>query len=161
VPFDGLPSSPARDLSDDAIEALLAALPTNNVLVVLDAGFTGPGSRSGSPSGKGKCVVRAGSGKAVAPTSVDGMSHELARPGYVFVSGAQDGAAPGESNQLRNGVFTHYFVEGLRGAANPGGKTTSAQQAFEYAAPRTSANEAGQSPQLIDRRGKKFALASR
>ena len=82
-------------------------------------------------------MLRAGSGKAVAPRSVDGMSHELARPGYVFISAAQNGVAPGESNQLRNGVFTHYFVEGLRGAANPGRKTTSAQQAFEYAAPRT------------------------
>jgi uncharacterized caspase-like protein len=161
VPFDGLTTSPAGDLSDDTIEALLSALPTNNVLVVLDAGFTGTGSRSGSPSGKEKCVLRARSGKAIAPHSVDGMSHELARPGYIFVSGAQNGAAPGESNQLRNGVFTHYFVEGLRGGANSGSKTASAQQAFEYAAPRTSAHEGGQSPQLIDKRGKKFALASR
>jgi len=148
-------------LSDDAIELLLAALPTNNVLVILDAGFSGVGSRYGSPSGKEKCVLRSASGKAVAPHSVDGMSHELARPGYVFISGSQNGAAPGESNQLRNGVFTHYFVEGLRGGANPGSKSSSAQQAFEYAAPRTSAHEAGQSPQLIDKRGKKFSLAAR
>jgi len=161
VPFDGLTTSPARDLSDDSIEALLSALPTNNVLVILDAGFTGMSSRSGSPSGKEKCVLRVGSGMVIAPQSVDGMSHELARPGYVFISGAQNGAAPGESSQLRNGVFTHYFVEGLRGAAGTGGNTTSAQQAFEYAAPRTSAHEAGQSPQLIDKRGKKFSLSSR
>jgi uncharacterized caspase-like protein len=149
VPYDGLPASPARDLNDDAIEALLSALPTNNVLVILDAGFTGVGSRTGIPSGKEKCVLRAGSGKSVAPRSVDGMTHELARPGYVVISAAQNGVAPKESNQLRNGVFTYYFVEGLRGAANAG-KKTSAQQAFEYAAPRTSAYEAGQSPQLID-----------
>jgi uncharacterized caspase-like protein len=161
VPYDGLASSTARDLSDDAIETLLAALPTNNVLIVLDAGFTGMSSRSGSPSAKEKCVLRVGSGKAVAPLSVDGMSHELARPGYVFISGAQNGMAPGESSQLRNGVFTYYFVEGMRGTANSGSKTTSAQQAFEYAAPRTSAHEAGQSPQLIDKRGKKFRLSSR
>ena len=161
MPFDGALTSPARDLSDDVLEALLAALPTNNVLVVLDTGFSGTGSRFGSPSGKEKYVVRAGSAKAVAPQSVDGMSHELARPGYIFISAAQNGAAPGESNQLRNGVFTHYFVEGLRGAANPGGKSISAQRAFEYAAPRTSGSEAGQSPQLIDKRGKKFALSSR
>jgi len=161
VPFDGLSTSSVGDLSDDVIEALLAALPTNNVLVVLDAGFAGMGSRSGVPSGKEKCVLRAGSGKAVAPQSVDGMSHELARPGYVFISAAQNGAAPGESNQLRNGVFTHYFVEGLRGAAKTSGKTTSAQQAFEYAAPRTSAHSAGQSPQLIDKRAKKFAVTTR
>lgn len=161
VPFDAMSTSSARDLSDDAIEALLSALPTNNVLVILDAGFTGVGSRSGIPSEKERCVLRPGSGKAVAPHSVDGMSHELARPGYVFVSGAQNGMAPGESSQLRNGVFTHYYVAGLRGAANPSRKSTSAQQAFEYAAPRTSAHETGQSPQLIDKRGKNFVLTAR
>ncbi len=160
VPFDGLTTSSARDLSDDAIESLLAALPTNNVLVILDAGFSGPGSRSGIASEKERCILRAGNGKAVAPHSVDGMSHELARPGYVFISGAQNGVAPGESSQLRNGVFTHYFVEGLRGAANPTRKTTSAQQAFTYAAPRTSAQEPAQSPQLIDKRSKKFPLTA-
>jgi uncharacterized caspase-like protein len=161
VPYEGLTTSPSRDLSDDTIEALLSALPMNNVLVVLDVGFTGMGSRSGRPSGAEKYVLRAGSGKAIAPQSVDGMSHELARPGYIFISAAQDGVAPSESNQLRNGVFTHYFVEGLRGAATPSKKTTSAKQAFEYAAPRISAHEAGQSPQLIDKRGKKLALTAR
>ncbi len=161
VPYDGLTTSTARDLSDDALEALLSALPTNNVLVILDAGFSGVGSRSGLPSEKEKCVLRAGIGNSVAPHSVDGMSHELARPGYIFISGAQNGVAPGENNQLRNGVFTYYFVEGLRGAANPSRKTVSAQQAFEYSAPRTAASEAGQSPQLIDKRGKKFSLTAR
>jgi len=161
VPYDGLPTSSARDLSDDTLEALLSALPTNNVLVILDAGFSGVGSRAGSPSEKEKCLLRAGSGKAVAPQSVDGMSHELARPGYVFISAAQNGVAPGENSQLRNGVFTYYYLEGLRGAANPSRKTVTAQQAFEYAAPRTSAQEPRLSPQLIDKRGKKMALATR
>jgi uncharacterized caspase-like protein len=68
--------------------------------------------------------------------------------------------APAESSQLRNGVFTYYFVEGLRGAATTG-KKTSAQQAFAYAAPRTTAYEAGQSPQIIDNKGKKFDLTAR
>lgn len=157
VPFDGQATSLGRDLSDDAIEALLAALPTNNVVVILDAGFSGAGYRSGSPSEKEKFLLRVG-GKAVAPQSVDGMSHELARPGYIFISAAQQGAAPRESSRLRNGVFTHHFVEGMRGAANPGRKTITVQQAFEYAAPRTSADESGQSPQIFDKRGKNLYL---
>ena len=158
VPFDGQVGSSARDLSDDTIEALLAALPTNNVMVILDVGFTGATSRAGIPSDKDKCLVRPGSGRAIAPSTVDGMSHELARPGYVFISSAQNGVAPRESSQLRNGVFTHYFVEGMRGAANPGRRTVTARRAFEYAAPRTSAYEAGQTPQFIDKRGKNFNL---
>lgn len=158
VPFDGLATSSGRDLNDDAIEALLAALPTNNVVVILDAGFSGTRSPSGSSSGREKFLLRAGSGKAVAPQIVDGMSHELARPGYIFISSAQRGAAPRESSQLHNGVFTHYFVEGMRGAANPSRKTITVQQAFEYAAPRTSADESGQAPQISDKRGKDLYL---
>jgi len=149
VPFDGLTTSTAEDLSDDTIEALLAALPTNNVLVILDAGFAGVDSRFRIPSEKEKCVQRANSGKTFSPQSVDGMSHDLARPGYVFISAAQNGTSPGESNHLRNGIFTYYFVEGLGGAAH-NGKKISAQQAFAYAATRTTAFQAGQSPQIID-----------
>ena len=158
VPFDGQASSPAQDLSDDTLEALLAALPTSNVLVILDTGFTATTSRSGIPSDREKCLLRSGKVKTVAPSIVDGMGPELARPGYVFISSAQNGAAPRESSQLRNGVFTHYFVEGMRGAANTGRKTVTAQLAFQYAATRTSAYEAGQTPQLIDKRGKNFNL---
>jgi uncharacterized caspase-like protein len=160
VPYDAQPNSPAGDLSDDEIEVLLSALPTNNVLVVLDVGFAGTSSRPGIPSAKERCLLRAGGGPAVSPRSVDGMSHDLARPGYVFISASQNGVAPAESGQLRNGVFTYYFVEGLRGAANTGNKT-SAQQAFGYAAPRTAAYEAGQSPQLVDNKGRKFDLTAR
>jgi uncharacterized caspase-like protein len=160
VPFEGLPNSVARDLCDDELEALFAALPTNNVLVILDTGFSGAGSRPGFPLEREKSLLRTGSGKSIAPRSVDGMSRELARPGYLYMTASQNGVSPGESSQLRNGVFTHFYVEGLRGAANPTKKTTTAQQAFEYAAPRTAAYEPGQSPQLIDKRSKKFGLAS-
>ena len=159
VPYDALPNSTARDLSDDELEALCLALPTNNVLIVLDTGFAGDSLRSGAASGTEKFAARTGNG-TVAPGSIDGMSHDLARPGYTFISAARGGAAPSESNQLHNGVFTHYFVEGLRGAANPGKKTVSAQQAFEYAAPRTAANASGQAPQLVDNRGKSFRVTT-
>ena len=161
VPYDGLPNSVARDLSDDTLQSLFAALPTNNVLIILDTGFVGAGSRPGFASVRDKSLLRANGGRAIAPQSDDGMSHGLARPGYVFISAAQGGTAPAESNQLRNGVFTHYFIEGLRGAATPGKKTTSAQQAFEYAGPRTAGHEPGQTPLLIDKRGKRFGLTSR
>jgi uncharacterized caspase-like protein len=159
IPYDGQANSTARDLSDDALEGLLASLPTDSVLVVIDAGFTGTGSRA--PLEKEKFAQRPGNGRSIAPRNVDGMSHELARPGFTYISAAQDGAAPCESSQLRNGVFTYYFVEGLRGAANPSRKTISAQQAYEYAAPRTSMLEPGQVPQFTDKQGKKYALTAR
>lgn len=159
VPYDALPYSPAQDLSDDELEALFSSLPTNNVLIVLDTGFA---QRAGSPTGREKSLVRppAGGGRPAAPPrSIDGMGRDLARPGYILISASQPGEAPVESNQLRNGVFTHFFTEGLRGAAAPGKKAVSAQQAYEYAVPRTLA-AAGQSPQMLDNRGKGYRLAT-
>jgi uncharacterized caspase-like protein len=159
VPFDALPNAPSRDLSDDELEALFSSLPTNNVLIVLDTGFA---ARAGSASGREKCLVRpgAGGGRSVSPRSIDGMGHDLARPGYLLITAAQAGEAPVENNQMRNGVFTYFFVEGLRGPANAGKKAVSAQQAFEYAGPRTASAAAGQSPQLIDNRGKGLRLTA-
>jgi uncharacterized caspase-like protein len=159
LPYDAQLNSSAQDLSDDELETLLSALPTHNVLIVLDAGFAGSASRAGVPSEKEKCLIRTSS-RQVSPRSVDGMSHDLARPGFVFVSAAQNGVAPAESSQLRHGVFSYYFLEGLRGAAGTG-KKTSAQQAFTYAAPHTSSSGSGQTPQMIDNLRKSFPLAAR
>lgn len=152
LPYDAAPGSPARDLSDDELEALFAALPTNNVLIILDTGFTG------AATGKEKCFARAGASRGRRPLGTDGMAHDLARPGFVFISSAQADDTGRESSQLRNGVFTYYLVEGLRGAANPGKSLVSAQQAFVYAAPRTTSYAAGQVPLLVDNRSKFFRV---
>ena len=151
LPYDAQPNSPVRDLSDDELEALLSALPTNNVLIVIDAGFSGAPARSGV-NGKEKSHAR-GSGRTT-PRGLDGVGHDLARPGYILLTAGLAGEPVLESTQLRNGVFTHYLVEGLGGAANAGKKSVSAQQAFEFAAPRTSSFSAGQAPQAINNRGK-------
>lgn len=158
VTYDAVPNSPAQDLSDDELEVLFSSLRTNNVLIVLDAGFS---CRGGASAGLEKCLMRAGvtGSRGGAPRSIDGIGHDLARPGYILITAASAGDAPLENNQLRNGVFTHYFVEGLRGSANPGKKAVAAQQAFEYASPRTAAVAGGQAPQLLDNRGKGFRLA--
>jgi uncharacterized caspase-like protein len=152
VPFDAVPNSPARDLSDDELEALFSALPTNNVLIILDTGFS-----CSTTSGREKCLVRPGD-RTRRPREIDGMAHDLARPGFIYISSAQAKDAGSESSQLRNGVFTYYLIEGLRGAANPGKKLVSAQQAFQYAAPRTTSYAAGQVPLLVDNRSKGFRV---
>jgi uncharacterized caspase-like protein len=123
VPYDAQYGSAADDLCDDDLEALFAALPTNNVVIILDTGFVGSSTRAGAaPSPKEKCVMRAPVGRSAAPRSVDGMSGELARPGYIFISAAQKGMAPIESSQLSNGVFTHYLLEAMRNAQSSGRK---------------------------------------
>jgi len=155
VPFDALPTSSSRDLSDDELEALFSALPTNNVLIVLDTGFSGA-----SASPREKWVARTAAGHGRKPLGIDGMAHDLARPGFLFISSAQAGEAGRESNELRNSVFTYHLVEGLRGAANPGKNQVTAQQAFEYAAPRTTSGAARQVPLFVDNRGKGFRVTA-
>ena len=156
LPYDAVPNSPTRDISDDELEALFSALPTNNVLIVLDTGFS-----SSTASGREKCLVRAAAGgRGRRPRGIDGMAHDLARPGFVYIAAAQSGEAGNESSQLRNSVFSYYLIEGLRGAANPGKTLVSAQQAFEYAAPRTTSYAAGQVPLLVDNRGKHLRITA-
>lgn len=152
LPYDALPGSPSRDLSDDDLEALLSALPTNNVLIILDTGFS-----SSNPSGREKSLVRIGS-RGRLPRGIDGMGHDLSRPGFIYMASAQPGEAGTESSQLRNSVFSYYLIEGLRGAANPGKNAVTAQQAFHYAAPRTTSYASGQLPLLIDNRGKNYRV---
>ena len=154
LPFDAVPGSPARDLSDDELEELFSALPTNNVLIILDTGFS-----TSRPSGREKSLVRTGS-RARRPRGIDGMAHDLARPGFVFVSSAQAGESGNESSQLRNSVFTYFLIEGLRGAANPGKNSITVQQAFQYAAPRTTSYASGQVPLLVDNRGKSYRVTA-
>lgn len=156
LPYDALTNLPNRDLSDDELEALFSTLPTNNILIVIDAGFA-CGAPTGVPGLRSRCYLRKGSGAAGA-RGIDGMTHDLARPGYVLLDASQGPEPAFESNQLRNGVFTYYLVEGMLGAASPRKKAVSAQQAFEYAASRTKAFSVGQSPQIIDNRGKRFGL---
>ncbi len=128
-PTDTLRNSRANDISDDVLVALLSALPTNNVLVVLDSSFSG------------------------------GFLDDLSQPGYMAMTASAANESPlEESNFLRNGVFTFYLVEGMRGPASSDGQRISAQEAFEYAEGRTRAFNPGQNPRLVDRRGRSFLL---
>jgi hypothetical protein len=156
VPHDGLSNSNANDISDDELEAWLSALPTRNVLVVLDASFSGGliRSRSGA-QGKLKFIDR---GLTPPQTrGLDNMTRDLNRPGWIAMTASAANESPLESNILQNGVFTYFLVEGLQGAANPDGERISAEQDFDYAAPRSTAFYSGQHPQYSGR-GTPFTL---
>jgi uncharacterized caspase-like protein len=66
--------------------------------------------------------------------------------------------SPLESSALRNGVFTYYLVEGMAGPANLDGRAITAQEAFSYAAPRSTAFFSGMRPRQQDNRGSPFTL---
>lgn len=157
APYDALPHSATHDLGDDELEALLSALPTNNILVILDTSFAPRLGDGAGNAGRDKTLLRLNDANN---RPSDGMTNDLSRAGYILLTAAQPANPAVENNQLRNSVFTYYFVEGLLGAANPGRKSVTVQQTFKYAAVRTSAYVAGQAPQLLDNRGKPFRIVA-
>jgi hypothetical protein len=156
VPHDALSNSNANDISDDELEAWLTALPTNNILVVLDASFSG-GLIRGRSQAQGRLKFIDRGLTTIQARGLDDMTRDLNRPGWIAMTASAANESPLESNILRNGVFTYYLVEGLLGPANPDGDLITAQQAFYYAAPRATAFYSGQHPQLSDR-GAPFTL---
>lgn len=67
-------------------------------------------------------ACRSEDGRAKGLQRGDAFSISLERPlgpsGLVMLRSASDGEAAQESDELRGGVFTHYFLVGLRGAAD-------------------------------------------
>ena len=157
APHDALSNSFANDISDDELEAWLSALPTNDILVILDASFSG-GFTRGRPVAGGRIKYIDRGATPVQPRGIDGMTKDLNRPGWITQTASAANESPLESSVLQNGVFTFYYVEGLLGPASPDGDRISAQEAFAYAAPRSTAFYSGQRPQQTDNRGAPYTL---
>ena len=150
VPHDALSNSNANDISDDELESWLSALPTRNVLVVLDASFSG-GLIRGRSQAQGNLKFIDRGLTTIQTRGLDDMTRDLNRPGWIAMTASAANESPLESNILRNGVFTYFLVEGLLGAANPDGDIITAQQDFDYAAPRSTAFYSGQHRQYSGR----------
>ncbi len=150
VPHDALSNSNANDISDDELESWLASLPTSNILVVIDASFSG-GLIRGRTQAQGRMKFIDRGLTTIQGRGLDDMTRDLNRPGWIVMTASAANESPLESNILQNGVFTYFLVEGLLGAANPDGDRITAQQSFEYAAPRSTAFYSGQHPQYSGR----------
>ncbi len=115
-------------------------LPAKEVIVVLDACFSGAGGRSVLPEGARPLVTKADLGRAVAGRAV------------VFAASAGDeitGAAPKQGH----GLFTYYFLKGLNGEAREGTSGVTVQDLYDYLLPQVedAARRDGrdQTPQLL------------
>jgi uncharacterized caspase-like protein len=159
VPHDALSNSHANDISDDELELILGSLPTKNILVVLDSSFSG-GFIKGRLALEGRVkFIDRGIIDQAREVSSDGMTKDLDRlSGVITQTASAANESPLESNILRNGVFTYYMTEGMLGPASPGEDRITAQQAFNYAAPRSTAFYSGMHPQQRDNRGKPYTL---
>jgi hypothetical protein len=159
VPHDALSNSHANDIRDDELELIFASLPTRNILGVFDSSFSGGVIKSRlAPSGRVKYIDR-GIPAAATGKSIDGLFKDLdVVSGMITQTASAANESPLESNILRNGVFTYYLVEGMAGPANPEGGAITAQEAFAYAAPRSTAFFSGMHPQQRDNRGSPYTL---
>ncbi len=160
VPHDALSNSHANDIRDDELEPIITGLPTNNVLVVLDSSFSGGMIKSRfAPPGRVKFIDRGIVSAARMRQPDGGGFKDLDRAaGVITQTASATNESPLESSSLRNGVFTFYMVEGMLGPANPGGDRITAQEAFSYAAPRSTAFFSGMHPQQRDNRGSPYTL---
>jgi hypothetical protein len=141
VPYDGDPRFLAQTgINLGQLYDRLAKSGVREVVVMLDACFTGSGGRSVLPKGARPLVRVATPSRPPAPVSV------MTAAGPSQITGPY---APGDS-----GLFTHFLMEGLAGAADTDGDSQiSADELIRYVRPRV-AREARkenreQTPELI------------
>lgn len=144
VPYDGDPTFVEQTgLSLKSLYATLESLPAKEIVVLLDACFTGAGNRSVLPAGAKPLVmnaqqqVTAHGRKTVVLASTSGSNISLSY------------------KEKKHGLFTHFVLQGLSGEAamNEDG-SVNVQELFTYLKPqvqRIARKEynAEQSPQLM------------
>lgn len=127
---------------------VLGKLKAKRKLVVMDACFSGAGGRS---------VLAKGTRPLV--NSVD-----LGRPsgGVVALAAAGPNQITGADEDARHGLFTHFLLRGLNGAARDGSGRVTARALLEYAAPNVQdaarRQNRDQKPVLVADGGADFSL---
>ena len=107
-------------LTDDDLNALLADLESENIVVILDSCYSG-GMLDVAAMGVSSDMRRRGLGKpresllTSGPVEVLPMA-DLAGPGRVVITGASGNQSTWESGGLQNGVFTYFYLQELKDA---------------------------------------------
>jgi len=125
VPYDGEPGFVSKLYPLSRLYSSLAALPTDQVVVALDACFSGAGGRSVMEQGKRPLVA------------VD-LEKEAQKLGNVAVLTASAGNEISQDyDAKRHGLFTYYLLKGLRGEADADkdGWVT-VKELYDYAKPK-------------------------
>ena len=80
-----------------------------------------------------------------------GFKNYLAQSGRVILMSSKSNEHSYMSLQLKNGFFIYFLLEGFAGSADSNHDGwVSAEEAFDYAAPKTSSYEPRQHPQIYD-----------
>jgi len=160
APADVIAMSTENDISDDTFNEWLSALPTANVVVILDNCNSGTGTRDVTPFSRGRLLARDLSGLARPPAAarraLDGTPDEtgfdVARTRVLELAAAQPNQvavdayfpATGRSEPFHGGAFTTYLVQQLWKA--PADATY--EEVFESASEALKRNRFQQDPYL-------------
>ena len=128
IPHDGSMTDLARTaLIDDQLEELIGQLPARQVVVLLDACFSGGGT--GVIRARG--VTKPATGPAPARALIEATS------GRVVLSASRPEEPAFEDDQRKGGLFTSFLVEGLAGAADfDGNGVVTALELYQFVSPR-------------------------
>jgi hypothetical protein len=125
LPWDGDPAYLERTgYPLSRLYASLGKLKAKQVVVALDACFSGAGGRSVLPKGARPLVTTA------APVSVPPSLTVLAAAGPSQITGAFD--------EKQHGLFTYWLLKGLEGAARDKDGVVSARSLHAYVAPKVA-----------------------
>lgn len=122
-------------VTDDDLEAKLAAIPAGRIVTVIDSCYSG-GMMTTTALDEAPTHLRRGLNNPQAPnstTTVEAMAELTGENRLIITAGTGD-QATWESYALQNGVFTHYFLQGLVDALNDanGNGRISAEEAYWF-----------------------------
>jgi hypothetical protein len=125
-------------LTDDDLDALLANLESENIVVILDSCYSG-GMLDVATTGVSGDLRRRGLGRPEGSGPNAGSADlipmaDLVRPGRVIITGATSDQSTWESDELQNGVFTYFYLQGLTDALSDANLNSrvSAEEAFWF-----------------------------
>jgi hypothetical protein len=141
LPYDGDPEDLyATALPYDELGVMLRRIRSQRKLVFYDVSFSGK-HRADDP--RERALARGLKGFAEKRFFAEGA-------GKVEISACRYDQVALEEPELEGGLFTHYFLEGLRGKAEPNGAYIDVLDAFRYAADRVKERTGGRQTPVID-----------
>ncbi len=125
VPYDGEPGFISKLYPLKRLYSSLQKLPAEDVVVVMDACFSGAGGRS---------IVARGV-RPLVPVRIEEETRELEKIAVLTASAGSEISQDFESK--RHGLFTYYLLKGLRGAAdNDNDGWVTLEELHDYVTPK-------------------------
>ncbi len=163
-PYDTSPADPNSEIRDDELGDWIGALPTRNVIVILDTCYSGGAIKAPLPEGAAIKTINPdgpppapGDGFAADLKAIRGVDKDVDDvTGVVVLTACDDWELSSESSQLKNGVFTYYLLDAISNANADTSRNgmLSAEEAHRYLLPLVlTQTYAWQTPQLYDGNG--------